>query len=226
MIMPRKKNPPNHSKRKTAAQTRKVVGEAGNFTKSRLTDEIRQSIFVREYARHGNGTKAAISAGYSPNCAKEQAYTLLTRTHIKSAIYALQRARRKRLEISADRIALELFMIATSRITDIGEIINGKFHLCDTTALDDTDIAAIAEVIETVTENPKAGTKTTRTHVKLYNRLDALKELNRMLGIGQDMNTLISGLRAYGLNIVQEPDGTYRLIDERVQPIEVEVDES
>jgi hypothetical protein len=65
-----------------------------------------------------------------------------------------------------------------------------------------------------------AGEKIVRTHVKLYSRLEALKELNRMLGIGQDMNTLISGLRVYGLNIVQGADGRFHLIDERLPPSE------
>jgi hypothetical protein len=75
--------------------------------------------------------------------------------------------------------------------------------------------AAIAGVTQTV-KISKTGEKIVRTHVKLYSRLEALKELNRMLGIGQDMNTLISGLRVYGLNIVQGADGRFHLIDERM----------
>lgn len=71
-----------------------------------------------------------------------------------------------------------------------------------------------------IVENPKSGTKTTKTKVKLYNRLEALKELNRRLGVGQDMNVHINGLRPYGINIVQDVDGRFHLIDERVPAVE------
>jgi hypothetical protein len=91
---------------------------------------------------------------------------------------------------------------------------------CDL-SLDDTEIAALAELHQATTESPD-GTKTTKLRVKLYDRLEALKELNRILGIGQDMNTHISGLRVYGLNIVQGADGRFHLIDERV-PAEKEI---
>jgi phage terminase small subunit len=214
------------SRRKPIKQTKQTLAKSEETKKPRFTDEVRQSIFCREYARHGNGVKAALSAGYSRNCAKEQAYDLLKRPHIKQQIHSILRARRKRLDISVDRIATELYIIATSRITDIGEIVGGHFRLHDTSELDDTDIAAISEITQTVIENPKSGTKTTKTKVKLYNRLEALKELNRMLGIGQDMNTLINGLRPYGINIVQDAEGRFHLIDERVPaPVEtIEVD--
>lgn len=73
-------------------------------------------------------------------------------------------------------------------ITEVGEIVGGELKLKDTSELDDSDIAAIAEVSQIIVENPPSGTKTTKTKVKLYNRLEALKELNRRLGVGQDMN--------------------------------------
>jgi phage terminase small subunit len=224
--MPRKKQSPVEARKQNARRTRKTVANRDGFEKSRLSDEIRQAIFAREYVRHGNGQKAAIAAGYSPHTATEQASSLLTRPHILAAVRGLQESRLNRLDISADRVAIELYIMGTSRITDIGEIVNGKFEICDTATLDDTDIASIAEIIETVTENEKTGTKTTKTQVKLYNRLDALKELNRMLGIGQDMNTHISGLRAYGLNIIENEDGTFHLIDTRSNAIEAIVSDA
>jgi phage terminase small subunit len=226
--MPRKKSLPTRTRQKItkAKEPKQTKPKKEDANKLRFTDEVRQSIFVREYSRHGNGLKAAISAGYSPASAKERASDLLTRPHIKQAIHAILRARRKRLEISVDRIATELYMIAVSRVTDLGEIVGGEFQLRDTTELDDTDISAISEITQTVIENPKSGTKTVKTKVKLHNRLEALKELNRMLGIGQDMNTHINGLRPYGINIVQDAEGRFHLIDERVPaPVEtIEVD--
>jgi phage terminase small subunit len=184
-----------------------------------LSTEQRHAIFIREFTRHGNGMKAALTAGYSHSRAKVSACELLKNPEVKRAIHANWQARRKRLEISIDRIATELLIMATARITDVGEIIDGEFHLRDTTDLDDTDIAAIAELSQVTRESPD-GTKTTKLKLKMHNRLDALKELNRILGIGQDMNTHISGLRAYGLNIVQDAAGRFHLIDERLPPSE------
>jgi phage terminase small subunit len=184
-----------------------------------LSTEQRHAIFIREFTRHGNGMKAALTAGYSHSRAKVSACELLKNPEIKRAIHANWQARRKRLEISIDRIATELLIMATARITDVGEIIDGEFHLRDTTDLDDTDIAAIAELSQVTNISPD-GTKTTKLKLKMHNRLDALKELNRILGIGQDMNTLISGLRPYGLNIVQDAAGRFHLIDERLPPSE------
>jgi phage terminase small subunit len=184
-----------------------------------LLTKQRHAIFIREFSRHGNGMKAALSAGYSPTRAKVSACELLKNPEIKKAIHANWQARRKRLDISADRVATELFMLATSRITDVGEIIDGEFQIRDTADLEDTDIAAIAELHQITKESPD-GTKITKLKLKMHNRLEALKELNRILGIGQDMNTLISGLRAYGLNIVQDKQNRFHLIDERLPPNE------
>ena len=184
------------------------------FDKSKLPQDYRHSIFCREYVRHGNGAKAAIAAGYSPDSGKVQASRLLTNANLSDIIHGLQQSRLARLDVETDRLAMELYAIALSRITDVGEIIDGEFRICDTTALTDTDIAAIASITQAVTE--RGDTKVTRTEVKMHDRLTAIKELARILGLGQDLNTLISGLRSYGLYVVQDTSGRYTLIDERV----------
>lgn len=46
----------------------------------------KQERFVNEYLQDFNGTQAAIRAGYSPTCARETAYKLLEKGHIKSLI--------------------------------------------------------------------------------------------------------------------------------------------
>jgi phage terminase small subunit len=188
-------------------------------SKKNLSTKMRHSIFIREYVRHGNGMKAAITAGYSSARAKVSASELLSRPEIRQAIESKIRAREKRLDISADRVATELFILGTSRITDLGEIIDGEFQPWDSAELDDIDIAAIAEISQITRESPD-GTKNTKLRLKTYNRLEALKELNRMFGTTTDMNTLISGLRAYGLNIVKDAQERWHLIDERLPPSE------
>jgi phage terminase small subunit len=52
--------------------------------KTKLT--AKQHIFVMAYLESFNASKAALAAGYSENCAKEQGYRLLTKDHIKDAV--------------------------------------------------------------------------------------------------------------------------------------------
>jgi len=50
---------------------------------------------------------------------------------------------------------------------------------------------------------------------RMGDKLKAASMVLTMLGLGQDMNTHISGLRAYGLNIIQDRDGKFVMLDER-----------
>jgi hypothetical protein len=48
-------------------------------------------------------------------------------------------------------------------------------------------------------------------------RVAALKQLSFILGLGRDFNTLLIALRDFGLNIVQDQEGQFVMIDERVK---------
>lgn len=60
----------------------------------------RQQRFVQEYATLRNGAQAALRAGYSPNCARETAYRLLTNDHIRAAL-------NRELSDTANRLRIE-----------------------------------------------------------------------------------------------------------------------
>lgn len=69
---------------------------------------IRQSRFVAEYIKTGNGTQSAITAGYSPKTAAEQASRLLTNIKIAAAV-----ARPLRNQgITIERVAQEAARLA------------------------------------------------------------------------------------------------------------------
>jgi len=53
--------------------------------------EPKQDQFCREYIIDFNATKAAIRAGYSEKTAREQAYRLLTKAHIRERVAALKK---------------------------------------------------------------------------------------------------------------------------------------
>ena len=97
---------------------------------STKTLEPRQQRFVQEYLVDLNGTKAAIRAGYSPRTATVQAYDLLTRPHIQAAVQAAQQQQQDRLQVDADRVVQEAWLIATADPRELVEVKTGCCRHC------------------------------------------------------------------------------------------------
>jgi phage terminase small subunit len=62
----------------------------------------KQKAFAREYVKEGNGTQAAIKAGYSKNAAQEIAYENLRKPQIKEVIEAKQAILAEKAQVSAE----------------------------------------------------------------------------------------------------------------------------
>jgi phage terminase small subunit len=62
----------------------------------------KQKAFAREYVKEGNGTQAAIKAGYSKNTAQEIAYENLRKPQIKEVIEAKQAVLAEKAQVSAE----------------------------------------------------------------------------------------------------------------------------
>ncbi len=75
--------------------------------------KTKQEIFVDEYMKDFNGTRAAISAGYSaiPQTAAVQASRLLRNAKVQKAIDHKKGERSQRLELSTDKIVEEMAQI-------------------------------------------------------------------------------------------------------------------
>ncbi len=89
--------------------------------------DARQQRFVDEYLVDLNGTQAAIRAGYSAKTAAEQAYDLLRRPHIASAVAAGQAAIQERAQVTAARVVREIALIA---FADPRELVETKVGCC------------------------------------------------------------------------------------------------
>ena len=127
----------------------------GKFDK-RLTPK--QKIFIAEYVREFNATRAAIAAGYSPNRsdrAGEIGYQLLQKTPIREAVERATELRLKELGVHADSILRDRVKVAKS---DVRKLFNENGTLKDPKEWDDDTAGAVAgfEVIETF-ENTKDG---------------------------------------------------------------------
>lgn len=86
---------------------------------SRLTP--RQALFVREYLKDFNGARAARAAGYSPLTAKEGAYSLLQRPHIRAAVDAVKVQQIEKVEAEATEVVRMLIEVARADPNDLVE---------------------------------------------------------------------------------------------------------
>ena len=152
----------------------------------------KQQRFVDEYLIDLNATQAAIRAGYSERTARSISNENLTKPDIQAAIEKGMQARSGRVEITQDMVLRELAKIGFSDIRKVvrwGEtqvrMVDGEddspedmvpYHglaLIDSTEVDDSTAAAIAEVSQ-----GRDGLK-----VKLHDKKGALVDIGRHLGM-------------------------------------------
>lgn len=68
----------------------------------------KQLKFTREYAVDGNGTQAAIRAGYAPNSAQMQSSRLLSKDMVCKSVAKFQEKHRLKTEVTIESLAAEL----------------------------------------------------------------------------------------------------------------------
>jgi phage terminase small subunit len=160
----------------------------------------KQKRFVLEYLVDSNGTKAAIRAGYSPNRASEIAYALMQKPHVRSAIEVAQAKQAKRLEITADRVKLELARIAFSNVRNVVsvkretityrgphvnsegepnliEVIRTHVELIPSDQWSDDAAGAVSEVVQTSTAHGE------NIKIKHHDKVKALELLAKHFGM-------------------------------------------
>lgn len=67
---------------------------------------LKQELFVSEYLIDGNGARAARSAGYSENSARQIATATLSKVYIQAAIAAKQLETAEKLELRKEHVLL------------------------------------------------------------------------------------------------------------------------
>ena len=78
----------------------------------------RQQKFVEQYAKDGNGTRAAREAGYSPAGPHDRAHRLLQRPEIQAAIAVARAQQNECLRIEADDFVQELAALCLADATE------------------------------------------------------------------------------------------------------------
>lgn len=136
----------------------------------------RQARFVAEYLVDLNATQAARRAGYSEHTAQQQGTRLLSNALVRSAIERAKAERSTRLEVTQDRVVLELARLAFADARDYFEWGPEGVKVKPSSDLSDDQAAAVAEVSQTVTA--EGGT----IRVKLADKQAALTLLAKHTG--------------------------------------------
>ena len=149
-----------------------------------LTDK--QQRFVNEYMVDFNATQAAIRAGYSPDTANRIASQNLSKLDIQDAIQKRRNQLEESTNITAERVRQEIAKIAFSDIRNILTVDGG---LKDTSEWDDETASAIASIKSfDVTDRDSGEKMGTNREVKMYDKLAALRDLAKMLGMFEQDN--------------------------------------
>ncbi len=150
----------------------------------------KQKLFCEQYLIDCNGTRAAVSAGYSPKTARFQSSRMLTNVDVQQYLNGLRSQQQERLEINADAVLKELAIVGFSKITDVLEFDGSGVRLRKD--LSPESVAAIQTVRAGKTESGE------QLQVRMHNKIQALKELGLHFGLFDDFNRAIATLKQYG----------------------------
>ena len=132
---------------------------------------VRQERFVHEYLVDGNGSAAAIRAGYTPNRAEATASRLLTNGKVSRRLEILKAAQLERVDFDADTVLRELATLST---VTIAEFIDDEGYLrTDLKNISKEALACVAEVMQETVTRPD-GSSQTRVKLRLHDRIKAL----------------------------------------------------
>jgi len=147
----------------------------------------KQQRFIDEYLVDLNATQAAIRAGYSENTARAIGHENLTKPNIVDAIATAMDARRKRTQITQDRVLQEYAKLA---FLDPRRFYDEKGALIPVHKLD-ADTAAALSGMEVVTQRAGKDANGDQEHeevkkIKFIDKKGALDSLARHLGMFTD----------------------------------------
>lgn len=169
----------------------------------------RQKQFCEEYAAESNGTKVyARIYGVSAEIASRNAHKLLQKPEIQCYIQELLQERSQRVQITGDRVLLELGRIGFSDILQAVELDeNGEVRVKNLKEIPQDLRVCISEITATRT------LKASRITLKLHSKTAALESLMKFLGLFSEFNQALNCLRKYGLQLSRDENGAWEVQD-------------
>lgn len=153
----------------------------------KLTDM--QAAFINEYLIDLNKTKAAIRAGYTPECAAVTGCRLLRNDNVAKEINKRLKKRGDALKITADKVLTELARVAFSSPDQVAEWDSNGLTLRPSAELTPDEAATIREVEDRTTTTIrgegllKVEVQRRDVRVKQHDKRGALELLGRHLGL-------------------------------------------
>jgi phage terminase small subunit len=136
--------------------------------------------FVREYLIDFNGSRAAIAVGYKEKTARIMASKLLARPEVQKMLGELSQEKLERLDVSVERILLELSRIA---FIDARKLFDKEGNLIPIHELDAPTAAVIAHIDhDDLFQYFGKGQRTkigTTTKVRMHDKTKALEMLGK-----------------------------------------------
>ena len=135
----------------------------------------KQELFCQHYANGANATQAMVKAGHSRRVAGSSGSRMLKDVKIQNRVQQLRNEGVSRLELSRERVLLELKRIGFANLEQYTEIDeNGKRQLKPSDQWSDDAWAAIQEI----TVGPTGEAK-----IKLHSKTESLKLLSQHVGL-------------------------------------------
>lgn len=146
----------------------------------------KQQVFVDEYLKDLNASKAALRAGYSPKTAAKTGFENLQKPEISAAIQAAMRARGERTKITADRVLEE---IARLSFFDPRKLFNADGSPKPISELDDSTAAAITGLEAVNIGNSDVGVGQVLKY-KIADKNAAIEKLCKHLGLYNEQSRI------------------------------------
>jgi len=147
----------------------------------------KRKTFALEYLVDLCAKNAAIRAGYSPHTAKEIGYNILKDPRVQTIIHTELDKRKRRLDVTADRVLEELAAVAFGNVTDIVDWEGGDLKMKNREDIPAHILACISEI------NVREGGQ---LHLKMHSKLKGLDLLGKYLD-------LWAGTKNFEINIVE-----------------------
>lgn len=182
----------------------------------------KQRIFVMEYLRDFNATRAAMAAGYSKKTAYSIGWELLKKPEIKAAIQRCKEELTAELGLGVQRIIAEYMKIAFTDITDLMEFGQKEVPVMTmfgpmyegegdekrpvTKIVNFVDFKESGEIDGTVISEVKQGKD--GVSIKLHDKMKALKELEKYVGYMTESDRLKLEKARLEVEKMKNGDGT------------------
>jgi len=155
----------------------------------------KERAFCWRYLVLRNGAKAAREAGYSENTCSEIAYEYLRKPHLKEYLELIKDEIEEATGVNKYRQVEELAKIAYSNIAHIH---NSWIELSEWEDIKEKnpDALSAVESIDTKTENrtfDEENIEVKYVKIKLYSKIAAIAEINKMLGYNAAIKTELTG---------------------------------